>query len=417
MNRFQTIPRFVVTYGVGDVSTALFSLFKTSPPPPEGLDEMFRGSAKFWTGSGRQALWLILKSLNLPPGAGVAVPLYTDFAVLQTISASGLKPVFIDIDERTLTMSPVSLSRVRERISAVVAVHLFGHVAPVMELQDAAPGVPLIEDTVHAPLSFLGNRLVGTMGVGCFYSFGSSKCWPAGGGGIAVVNEEKLAVRVRADLASLIPQSLKEKSWNLICQTAKSAIFRKPMYGVVARPLRASMERYALLEPVLDLRAIQPGQAAVALRQIKAFGARVEAQREHSLRLLSALRGVPDVVLPVEPPGTRYNYHFFPVLLSDAEERDAVTRKMLSRSVDTSRVYFNVVEDARKLGYTGGCPAAESAPQRMLTLPNYAGLSNREVDYVAEIFIESLAAFRTRRKPQQWVVRAQVQQKSGMGAS
>ena len=44
---------------------------------------------------------------------------------------------------------------------------------------------------------------------------------------------------------------------------------------------------------------------------------RVERQRANSLRLLSHLDTIEDVVLPRERPGARYNYHMFPVLLRD----------------------------------------------------------------------------------------------------
>ena len=178
------------------------------------------------------------------------------------------------------------------------------------------------------------------------------------------------------------------------------------MYGAVARPLRPRMERYAVLEPELDMKAIQPSQAVVALRQIRSYEARAKGQRENGHRLLSALSDVPGLVLPHERPGCEYAYHFFPVLVSDAEERDSVARRMLEKSVDTSRVYFNVVSDARRLGYGGGCPVAEAAAQRMMTLPNYAALTTQEIDYVAETFIEAVEAHRSNRRRKAWAVGA-----------
>jgi dTDP-4-amino-4,6-dideoxygalactose transaminase len=407
VNRLQTIPRFAVTYGARDFAASLGNLFRRHPPKPTALDELFPGSFKIWTGSGRQGLWLLLRALNLPPRAGVAVPLYSDAAVMQTVHACNLTPVFVDIDEQTLTMSPASLAKVRNRVSAIVAVHLFGHVAPIRELQNAAPGIPLIEDTVHSPFSYLEEKLTGTMGIGCFFSLGSSKCWPAGGGGVAVIHDPLLAARVSEDSANLKPQPLTNRISNILFQTAKALLFRRPMYGAITRSLRPLMERYALLEPALDLSAIQPGQAAVAVRQMKSYPARVECQRRNSERLLSRLRDVPNLVLPYERAGARYNYHFFPVLVSDAQERDGVSQWMLSKSVDTSRVYFNVIAEARRLGYDGTCPVAESAPERMLTLPNYSSLRDRDIDYIAQTFIQSLDLHRAQRSPNVWTVRSQ----------
>jgi len=58
-------------------------------------------------------------------------------------------------------------------------------------------------------------------------------------------------------------------------------------------------------------------------------------------------------------------------------------------------VYFNVVEHARAAGYEGECPVAESASQRMLSLPNYAGLSRGQLDRIADVFVQSLKAYRS----------------------
>jgi dTDP-4-amino-4,6-dideoxygalactose transaminase len=99
----------------------------------------------------------------------------------------------------------------------------------------------------------------------------------------------------------------------------------------------------------------------------------------------------------MERLGARYNYHMFPVLLHDRRERDAVTAGMWRRHVDTSTLYCAVVEECRRFGYTGGCPVAESVAERLITLPNYAGLSGEDIDRVAEAFLISLRAYRSAR--------------------
>jgi dTDP-4-amino-4,6-dideoxygalactose transaminase len=122
---------------------------------------------------------------------------------------------------------------------------------------------------------------------------------------------------------------------------------------------------------------------------------RVKLQRANSLRLLSQLRGVEDVVLPRERLGGRYNYHLFPVLLRHREERAAVMDAMWARFVDTSMIYSGAVEECRRFGYCGGCPVAESVAERLITLPNYAALNDSEIDTVADVFLSSLRACRS----------------------
>jgi dTDP-4-amino-4,6-dideoxygalactose transaminase len=123
----------------------------------------------------------------------------------------------------------------------------------------------------------------------------------------------------------------------------------------------------------------------------------VALQRANSLRLLSQLDGVEDIVLPRERPGARYNYHLFPVLLRDREERADVMAAMWARFVDTSMIYSDVVRQSRRFGYRGGCPVAESAAQRLITLPNHATLTGQDIDGVAQAFLSSLRAYRENR--------------------
>jgi len=388
ISRFRSIPRFALPYTPADFTAALSAVFRGTPPP-QAFDLLGR-SPRFWTRSGRQSLRLLLCALELKPRSGVALPLFTDPSLVSAIVAAGHKPVFIDVDPQYLTIDPRSLLAARRRFSAVVAVHLFGQLADMDALWTASGGVPLIEDAAHAPLSFWKGRLAGTLGIASFYSFASTKYWPAGGGGLAVANDPMLAGKLAALVQCLSPPSYVEELRNLLMQGAKAAVFTRPLYGVLARPVRRWAEKLALLEPCLDLKAIQRSYAAAACRQALRFPPRVEEQRANSLRLLAQLARVEDVVLPFERPGARYNYHLFPVLLRNAEERKAVMEAMWSGFVDTSRIYSGVVEECRKFGYEGGCPVAESVADRLITLPNYAGLSDSDIDYVAETFLLSL---------------------------
>lgn len=398
MSNPDTIPRFAIPFGVREFAAGLAALSAGRTPSPAGLRKLIGEKPFFWTSSGRQALWLILKALGLKSGSAVATPLYSDFSVGVAIRQAGFQPVFVDIDETTLTMDPASLLRVRSRVSAVVVVHLFGHVARMDQLLEVARGIPVVEDTAHAPLSFLNGGMAGSFGSACFYSFASTKYWPAGGGGLAVLNDAALVERMAEDARSLAPQGRMRGIGTLLAQAAKSGAFRRPFYRFFAGTPRAWAERYALLEPALDSRAIQPGQAAVASLQAARLPELVERQRRNSFRLLAALSHVTDVVLPEERPGTHCNYHLFPVLTADEAERDAVRAGMLRRHVDSSCIYFDVVERSRELGYRGECPVSEAAAKRMLTLPNYASLSSLDLDRVAEAFTAAVEAHRSGKR-------------------
>ncbi|MBZ5604348.1 MAG: DegT/DnrJ/EryC1/StrS family aminotransferase [Acidobacteriia bacterium] len=391
------IPRFALPYTAADFAAALASIFRAEPPPPDQFD--FLGAApKFWTRSGRQALRILLGGLDLKPGSGVAVPLFTDPSVVAAIAAAGLKPIFIDVDANYLTIDPQSLEAARGKFSALVIVHLFGHMADVPALLDVAGHVPVIEDTAHAPLSRLNGRLAGEFGLASFYSFGSTKYWAAGGGGMAVVNDPDLAIRSLAQVQPLRPPSRVEEFRNLMMQAAKAAVFTRTFYPILGKPMRRWAERFTLLEPQMDAKGIMLSHAAVARRQAMRFEDRVARHRANSLRLLAQIGEVDGVVLPHERPGARYNYHLFPVLLRNRAERAEVVRAMWDRRIDTSMIYFDVAQQCRSFGYEGGCPVSESAADRLITLPNYASLSSADIDRVAAAFLSSLEECRAPAK-------------------
>jgi dTDP-4-amino-4,6-dideoxygalactose transaminase len=393
--RLHSIPRFALPYTAADFAAALAALWRGSPRP-DAFDLLGDG-LKFWTRSGRQALRLLLASLDLEPGSGVALPLFTDPSLVRAIVAAGHRPVFIDIDSQYLTMDPQSLEDARGAFSAVVAVHLFGQLADMPALLAAAAGAPVIEDTAHAPLSYLNGSMAGRFGVASFYSFASTKYWPAGGGGLAVVRQAWLAARLAGAVRALSPPPRGQELRGLVMQAAKAMVFRRGLYGFFGRPMRRWAERWALLEPCLDQQAIQRPWASAACRQALRFPERVARQRSNSLRLLARLGSMQDVIFPRERPGAQYNYHLFPVLLRDRAERAAIMDAMWGQFVDTSRIYSGVVDEARQFGYTGGCPVAESVADRLITLPNHAALTAGDIDTVARVFLSNLRAFRDAR--------------------
>lgn len=263
MLRFDVIPRFALPYSLEDSFAALRALCRSQTVPPAPFDELLGRGAKFWAGSGRLGLWLILRAMRLPPGSGVALPLYNDLSVSTAVVGAGYRPVFIDVTEHTITMDPASLAAAAGKFSAVIAVHLFGNVADLRDIRRAAGPVPLIEDTVHAPLSRLHKEELGVSGIACFYSFASTKYWPAGGGGMLVVRDAELAAQVAEEAESLQRQSVLSEWKNLALQVAKAISFRRHLYGIIVMSIRSWAEKKAILEPELGHHRIQRHQAAV----------------------------------------------------------------------------------------------------------------------------------------------------------
>ena len=80
------VPPLGVPYTLGDTMAAIAASLRVDAASPDGLHTLFGERPLFWTGSGRQALALILESLQLRKGAAVALPLFGSTSVVETIS-------------------------------------------------------------------------------------------------------------------------------------------------------------------------------------------------------------------------------------------------------------------------------------------------------------------------------------------
>lgn len=147
--------------------------------------------------NGTDALTIALRALDVGPGDDVVVPSFTFYASAEAIPHTGARPVFCDVDPETMCVTPDTVkAALTPNTKAVIAVHLFGNVAPVAEI--AALGVPVIEDAAQAAGSRTAGGRPGALGTLATFSFFPSKnlgCF--GDGGAVSTNDAALAERVQ----------------------------------------------------------------------------------------------------------------------------------------------------------------------------------------------------------------------------
>jgi dTDP-4-amino-4,6-dideoxygalactose transaminase len=149
-------------------------------------------------GNGTDAITIALRAMGVGPGDDVVVPSFTFYATAEAIPPTGARPVFCDVDPGTFC---VTADTVREaltaRTKAVIAVHLFGNVAPVAEIE--ALGVPVLEDAAQAIGSITTAGRPGALAAAATFSFFPSKNLGAlGDGGAITTSDRELAERVRS---------------------------------------------------------------------------------------------------------------------------------------------------------------------------------------------------------------------------
>src|SRR5437899_9389186 len=147
--------------------------------------------------NGTDALTIALRAMGVGEGDEVVVPSFTFYASAEAIPPTGATPVFCDIDPHTYCVNAETVrAALTPRTKAVIAVHLFGNVAPVADI--AALGMPVLEDAAQAAGSRSPAGRPGALGTAATFSFYPSKnlaCF--GDGGAIVTSDGALAEQAR----------------------------------------------------------------------------------------------------------------------------------------------------------------------------------------------------------------------------
>jgi len=338
--------------------------------------------------SGTAAIHAALIALNVSPGDEVITSPITDMGSVIPILYQGAVPVFADLDPRTATLTPETVSRVlTERTVAVVAVHLAGNACDLDGLKDLCErrGIALVEDCAQALGCRYRGRHVGSVGrIGCF-SLNEFKHISCGDGGIVVTDDEDLAVRLR--LAT-------DKCYD-----------RRP--GVAIRNPTFLANNYRMTEL----------QGAVALAQLRKLDDIVERRRRWCAALSNRLIGTPGLLLPRATEGCDHSWWFYLMQADDATQgvsADRLAQAMQAEGLPVGAHYigqpiYEYPLFVDHLAYARGshpfsvrtygpglCPNAERILERCLILSIHEGYDDQDLEETAEGI----------RKAAQWCTRA-----------
>ena len=147
--------------------------------------------------NGTEAITIALRAMGVGPGDEVVLPSFTFYASVEAVPPTGATPVFCDIDPDTFCVTADTVrAALTTRTKAVVAVHLFGNVAPIAEI--ASLGVPVLEDAAQAAGSTSSAGRPGALGAAGTFSFYPSKNLAClGDGGAIVTSDAGIAERAR----------------------------------------------------------------------------------------------------------------------------------------------------------------------------------------------------------------------------
>jgi dTDP-4-amino-4,6-dideoxygalactose transaminase len=153
------------------------------------------------TSSGTDALFLALAALDLPSQSEVLVAANCHISDVLAILQNGLTPVLVDPDPFTYTFTLSSIQKkMTDKTSAILAVHLYGHLCPMHEILPFAKtnGIKVVEDCAQAHGSSLLNQKAGSFGDVSAFSFYPTKNLGAlGDGGMIATDDESIQKKLR----------------------------------------------------------------------------------------------------------------------------------------------------------------------------------------------------------------------------
>jgi dTDP-4-amino-4,6-dideoxygalactose transaminase len=182
--------------------------------------------------NGTDALTIALKALGVGPGDDVVVPSFTFYASAEAVPHTGARPVFCDIDPETFCVTPETVERaLTPDTRAVIAVDLFGRVAPVDRIRERLAGrdIAVVEDAAQAAGGLLRGRRAGSLGdAGTFSFFPSKNLFCLGDGGAIATDDATLAeqARILRFHGSRDKTTFEEVGWNSRLDALQAAALR-----------------------------------------------------------------------------------------------------------------------------------------------------------------------------------------------
>lgn len=300
--------------------------------------------------SGLDALILAVRAIGIKAGDEVIVPANTYIASVLGITENGATPAFVEPDQY-YNIDPDKIEQaITPKTKAIIVVHLYGQACRMDKIMNIAKkhNLPVIEDCAQSHGATFNGLKTGTFStISCFSFFPTKNMGAFGDAGAIATNDEELAQKIRA----LRNYGSEKKYYN----------------------------KYQGVNSRMD--EIQAALLRVKLRHIDEITAERRAIAE------AYLFGIknPDIILPTIAEGASHVWHLFVVR---TEKRDELQQYLAENGIGTQIHYPvppHLAEAYTELGHkVRDFPITEDFAGAILSLPLYNGMTNTEVEYVAD---------------------------------
>ena len=327
--------------------------------------------------NGTAALHGAIYALGIQSGDEVIVPPITFVASANCVVFQGGVPVFADVDPDTLLLDPVQAeSKITPRTKAIIAVDYTGQPCDYEKLQALAHqhGLALVADACHSLGGEYKGRPVGSLADLNVFSFHPVKHITTGEGGMITTNDYTLARRVRMFRNHGITTDHRQReelgSWfyemvdlgynyritDFQCALGLSQLKKLP--GWVTRRQEIARHYDKAFASLAEIEPLDVGKNLTHAYHLYVVRLNLEKLQGERTEIFAALRAA----------GIGVNVHYIPVHLHPFYRQHFATKP-------------------------GDCPIAESAYERLLTLPLHPKMSSQDIENVINAVLDALSSF------------------------
>lgn len=329
----------------------------------EKFEEITGAKKVLMTTSGTSALEMAALLADIKPGDEVIMPSYTFVSTANAFVLRGATIVFVDIRPDTMNMDENLIEdAITEKTKAIVPVHYGGVACEMDTICDIAKrhNLVVVEDAAQGVMSFYKGRALGSIGdFGC-YSFHETKNYSMGEGGAVLVNHEKNVERA---------EIIREKGTN------RTKFFRGQVDKYTWVDLGSSYLQSELNCAYLYAQIENPD--IINNDRLQSWNTYYE--------LLTPLKEKGCIDLPVVPEGCVHNAHMFYIKTKDLEERSKLIAFLKENGIGAVFHYIPLHSSpaGQQFGrFHGEDKYTTKESERLLRLPMYYGLEEKDIEYV-----------------------------------
>ncbi len=330
------------------------------------------------------ALHVSLAARGIGPGDEVITSAITFPATANVVVHQSATPVLVDVDPTTLNIEPADIeAAITPRTRAIIPVHMAGQPADLDAIWDIAErhGIDVIEDSAHAIGAEYRGRRVGGLerSLASCFSFYPIKNITTIEGGAILTNDDVFAERAR--LFAL--HGLSKDAWK--------------------RYSTAGYQHWETLLPGFKYN-MSDVQAAIGLHQLDRLEGFRQIRERYAAIYREAFAELPEITMLRCVEGVRHAWHLFIILINTERlniDRDGFMEALRRENIGTGVHFRSLHIQPFYRDHYGirreDLPVAADVSERVLSLPLYPKMSERDVHDVVEAVRKLVATYRIER--------------------